>query len=196
MLPARTVRRRTSSRRGACSHCRGRCGTSRLLSYVPCRIYFAFGVFLAAPLAGAAFFVDAGSALAFAGAAFLARLLGAGGLGVARSAGFSVGGAATARAPWARPWPSAFAGAARLGRLSGLRGAAFFCCLLIADRDDLQDRVLLAVALLAAVIVAAALLEHRDLVGLGLGDDLGRDGQAVGRLEAPSRRRRAGRRPA
>jgi len=55
--------------------------------------------------------------------------------------------------------------------------------LLIADRDDLQDRVLLAMALLAAIIVAAALLEHRDLVGLGLGDDLGGDGQAAGRLE-------------
>ena len=40
--------------------------------------------------------------------------------------------------------------------------------------------MLLAVALLAAVIVAAALLEDDDLVGLGLGDDLGRDGEAVG----------------
>jgi len=44
--------------------------------------------------------------------------------------------------------------------------------------------VLLAVTLLAAVIVPAALLEHGDLVGLGLGDDLCRNGQAIGRLEA------------
>ena len=36
---------------------------------------------------------------------------------------------------------------------------------------------------LAAIIVPAALLEHRDLVALRLGDDLGRDGQAVGRLQ-------------
>ena len=43
--------------------------------------------------------------------------------------------------------------------------------------------MLLAVALLAAVIVAAALLEHRDLVALGLGDDLGTDGQALDRLQ-------------
>src|SRR5438445_690758 len=35
----------------------------------------------------------------------------------------------------------------------------------------------------AAFFVAAALLEHRHLVGLGLGDDLRRDGQALGRLE-------------
>jgi len=37
---------------------------------------------------------------------------------------------------------------------------------------------------LAAIIVAAALLEHRHLFTLGLGDDLGRDGKTVGRLEA------------
>ena len=55
---------------------------------------------------------------------------------------------------------------------------------MVADRDDLQDRVLLAMALLAAVIVPAALLEDGDLVGLGLRDDLRRDGQPVGRLEA------------
>jgi hypothetical protein len=54
----------------------------------------------------------------------------------------------------------------------------------IADRHDPQDRVLLAMALLAAVIVAPALLEYGDLVALGLGEDLGRDGQAVGGLEA------------
>src|SRR5213075_3406158 len=57
-------------------------------------------------------------------------------------------------------------------------------CLVIADRNDLEDRVLLTVALLAPVIVAPPLLEHRDLVALGLGDDLRRDSQAVGRFEA------------
>src|SRR6185503_1664428 len=45
-------------------------------------------------------------------------------------------------------------------------------------------RVQLAMALLAAVVVAAALLEHRHLVALSLGDDLRRDRQAAGRLEA------------
>src|SRR5207244_9911543 len=45
--------------------------------------YFAFGLFLAPPLAGAAFFVDPDSALALAGVAFFA-----GGL---PGAGFSVG---------------------------------------------------------------------------------------------------------
>src|SRR4249919_2356578 len=39
--------------------------------------YFAFGDFLAALLAGAAFFVDGDSALALAGAAFFAAALGA-----------------------------------------------------------------------------------------------------------------------
>src|SRR5207248_9832410 len=38
--------------------------------------------------------------------------------------------------------------------------------------------------LLAAVIVAAALLEHGDLVGLGLGDDLGGNAEPVGRFQA------------
>ena len=38
-------------------------------------------------------------------------------------------------------------------------------------------------ALLAAVIVPAALLEDGDLLALGLGNDLGRNGQAVGLLE-------------
>src|SRR6476469_1140349 len=55
--------------------------------------------------------------------------------------------------------------------------------LVIADGDDLEDRVQLAMALLATIIVAAALLEHRDLVALGLGDDLGGGGQAVRRLD-------------
>ena len=55
--------------------------------------------------------------------------------------------------------------------------------LLAADRHDLQDRVLLAMALLAAIIVAAALLEDGDLLAFRLGDDLGRDLEAVGLLE-------------
>src|SRR5688572_23108044 len=38
--------------------------------------------------------------------------------------------------------------------------------------------------LLAAIIVAAALLEHRHLLALGLGDDLGLDLEAVGRFQA------------
>jgi len=50
------------------------------------------------------------------------------------------------------------------------------------DKITLAE-VLLAMALLAAIIVAAALLEHRHLFALGLGDDLGRDGQSVGFLE-------------
>src|SRR5437763_1225566 len=69
------------------------------------------------------------------------------------------------------------------GSSFGLRGRLFFG-LVIADREDLQDGVLLAVPLLATVVVPAALLEHGDLVGLGLGDNLGRDGQAIGRLQA------------
>jgi hypothetical protein len=86
------------------------------------------------------------------------------GLGVACAAGFSVAGVA-----------SCFG----LRRASALpaQPSSPPC---VADRDDLQDRVLLAVALLAAIVVAAALLEHRDLFALGLGDDLGRDGQSVG----------------
>jgi hypothetical protein len=43
--------------------------------------------------------------------------------------------------------------------------------------------VLLAMAALAAVIVAPLFLEDGDLVGLGLGDDLGRNGETVGRLQ-------------
>jgi hypothetical protein len=38
-------------------------------------------------------------------------------------------------------------------------------------------------ALLAAIVVPTALLEDGNLLALGLGDDFGRDGQAVGRLE-------------
>src|SRR5688572_10018864 len=64
---------------------------------------------------------------------------------------------------------------ARLGRLGGLGSRFGLRCrrlllrLVVADRGDPQDRVLLPVTLLAAVIVAAALLEHRHLVALRLG---------------------------
>src|ERR1700754_1518483 len=51
-------------------------------------------------------------------------------------------------------------GCLRLGRL--LLGRA--------DRHDLQDRVVLTVAVLAAVVMTAALLENDDLVGLRLRD--------------------------
>src|SRR4030095_2652189 len=78
---------------------------------------------------------------------------------------------------------------ARLRRCSSGRSGLSLGCLrrlfslMIADRHDLQDRVLLAMALLATVIVPAALLENRDLLALRLGDDLRRDGQAIGRLQ-------------
>src|SRR5207248_1083408 len=68
----------------------------------------------------------------------------------------------------------------------GLCGLRRLLRLLVADRDDLQNRVLLAMTFLAPVIVAAALLEHRDLLALGLGDDLRRDGEAAGRLQIPA----------
>ena len=44
--------------------------------------------------------------------------------------------------------------------------------------------MLLAVTLLAAIVMAAPLLEHRYLLALGLGHDFGSDGQAIGRLQA------------
>src|SRR3990167_4462023 len=65
-------------------------------------------------------------------------------------------------------------------------GLGFRLRLLAADCQDLQDRVLLTMAVLAAVIVAALLLEDDDLVGLRLRDDLGRDLEAVGRLQLGS----------
>src|SRR3546814_7803920 len=55
--------------------------------------------------------------------------------------------------------------------------------LLFADGDDLQDRVLLAMAVAAAIIVPAALLEDDDLLALGLRHDLGADGKPVDRLQ-------------
>src|SRR3954471_14143266 len=53
--------------------------------------YFAFGVFLAAALAGAAFFVDRVSAFALAGAPFFAAALGAPAASLLLGAGLSVG---------------------------------------------------------------------------------------------------------
>src|ERR1051325_2528082 len=64
-----------------------------------------------------------------------------------------------------------------LGRLGSLGLLGRFA----ADAQDPKDRELLAVTALAAIIVAAALLEDGDLLALGLGDDLGRHRQAVGR---------------
>src|SRR5437764_888532 len=68
-----------------------------------------------------------------------------------------------------------------LGRGFSLLGRLL--CLVIADRDDPEDRVLLPMALLAPVIVPPALLEHGDLVAFRLSNDLGGDGQPVGRLQ-------------
>ena len=96
-------------------------------------------------------------------------------------AGFSVGVASTVAGLPSDFALFAFAGAAgflRPERLSLRR--SLLLSLVVADGDDLQDRVLLAMALLAAIIVPATLLEDGDLVALGLGDDLRRDGQAVG----------------
>src|SRR5690606_7745737 len=47
--------------------------------------------------------------------------------------------------------------------------------LAVADRDDAQQRHLLAMPGLAAIVVPAALLEDHDLLALRLGDDLGRN---------------------
>src|SRR5690606_38288859 len=64
-----------------------------------------------------------------------------------------------------------------LGLRSGilLRRGGLLLDLRIADLDDAQQGQLLAVAGLAAIVVPTALLEHRDLFALRLGDDLGRD---------------------
>src|SRR4051794_20326039 len=61
--------------------------------------YFAFGVFFAAALAGAAFFVDGVSALALAGAAFFGAGLAAPAVFTLFGAGFSVGLPAISPAP-------------------------------------------------------------------------------------------------
>src|SRR5947208_8413629 len=86
--------------------------------------YFAFGVFLAAALAGAAFFVDPDSA--FAGAAFLAAGLAAfaalGSVGAGLAVGFpamspapSAGVTAPAALSFDVPAPAAFAGLSGVG---------------------------------------------------------------------------------
>src|SRR6476659_9548066 len=75
--------------------------------------YFAFGDFLAAPLAGAAFFVDGVSAV---GLSFLATAFGAFAASGSSGAGFSVGCASTLAGP-----ESAFAAFAAF---AGLVGAA------------------------------------------------------------------------
>ena len=50
----------------------------------------------------------------------------------------------------------------------------------IANRRDAQQRHLLAVAVLAAIVVAATLLENEDLLALGLRNDLRRNGHLAG----------------
>src|SRR5690606_29321853 len=71
----------------------------------------------------------------------------------------------------------------------------------VADRDDAQQRQLLAMAGLAAIVVPAALLEDRDLLALRLSDDLGRHGNlarflelaaVAGQQDVPERDRIAG----
>src|SRR3546814_20421122 len=62
-------------------------------------------------------------------------------------------------------------------------GARRLRLLLLADRNDLQDRVLLAMPVAAAIVVTAALLEDDDLLALLLRDNLGRNGQPVGGLQ-------------
>src|SRR3954463_13209835 len=112
--------------------------------------YFAFGVFLAATLAGAAFFVDGVSTLALAGAAFFAAGLGARAASSLLGAGLSVGVPAIspalcwsavasavsfARAAGDFPAPafgvgSALGAASALGEAaSALLGAGFFSAL-------------------------------------------------------------------
>ena len=72
-----------------------------------------------------------------------------------------------------------FAGAA--SALAGLASAACLRGLLAVGQDlgDAQDREVLAVAVLAAVVVAALLLEDQHLVALALGDDGGADAGAA-----------------
>src|SRR3546814_10728328 len=52
----------------------------------------------------------------------------------------------------------------------------------IADSEDAQQRQRLAVAVAAAIIVPAALLEDDDLFTARLGNDLGRNDEAFGAL--------------
>src|SRR5690606_14137256 len=67
---------------------------------------------------------------------------------------------------------SLFGGAGFSLRLRGLFGGLLFFS---TDGKDAQQSHLLAMARLAAIVVATALLEDHDLLGLRLGDDLGRD---------------------
>src|SRR6478609_5456151 len=69
------------------------------------------------------------------------------------------------------------------GSSGGLLGARGLLGFGRADCRDLQNRVLLAMAVLAAIVMPAALLEDDDLLALRLSDDFGRDGQPVGRLQ-------------
>src|SRR5690606_2966717 len=62
-----------------------------------------------------------------------------------------------------------------------LLGGGLLLGLGVADCDDAQQRHLLAVPGLTAIVVPTALLEDRDLLALRLGDDLGRDGD-LGRV--------------
>src|SRR3546814_14780129 len=64
----------------------------------------------------------------------------------------------------------------------GLLGRGLLRPLLFADRNDLQDRVLLAMPVAAAIVVTAVFLDADDLHDLMLLDNLGRHGQTVGGL--------------
>src|SRR6187551_1121600 len=69
-----------------------------------------------------------------------------------------------------------------LGSLFGLHGRGLLGGgLALADRDNPQQRHLLAMPGLAAIVVPAALLEDGDLLALRLRDDLGRHGD-LGRI--------------
>src|SRR3546814_5172767 len=57
-------------------------------------------------------------------------------------------------------------------------GGLFRRGLFSADAQDLQDRVLLPMAIAAAVIMPAPLLEDDNLLALPLRNDFGRNGQA------------------
>src|SRR3546814_8310309 len=62
-------------------------------------------------------------------------------------------------------------------------GGLFRRGLFSADAQDLQDRVLLPMAIAAAVIMPATLLEDDNLLALRLRNDFGRNGQAFAVLQ-------------